>query len=258
MRKRQRNKLVKKQKKETMNAGPQPMLHNIKYDLIDKKPKGWKIGPPPAKRLNLKEDNNKLLYPNVDFAKGIKKGTAVMKPPTNLQIKEIYEKLTEPPIPQIAKPDKKNFIDTTDIDKGIRPNVPGVIFAPATKFESEIDEIKRLLRKLKEDRQNVNGVSSYNPNYSSIHPNIHGVVIKAPKSKTINRLYKDLDNEKLPGPGKYHADDRVIKQKQPEFVFSKAPRLNRTPSPDKRKQFDINLDVIRKKPIAVKNYAWAY
>ena len=210
------------------------------------------MGPPPAKRLNLKEDNRSLLYPNDDFAKGIKKGTAVMRQPTKIKNKDPENKIAGSQSSQILKRNKKKYIDTTNIDKGVRPNIPGVIFNPWTKFESEIDEIKRLLRKLNEDKHNVNGISSYDPNYNAVLPNIHGVVIKAPREKTINRLFKDLDNDKTPGPGKYHADDRVIKDKQPEFIFGTAPRLNRTPSPDRRKQFDINLDVIKKRPIAAR------
>jgi hypothetical protein len=76
---------------------------------------------------------------------------------------------------------------------------------------------------------------------------VHGVVIKPASKKTKNLLFKELQKGKLPGPGKYHADDRVLKSKQPEFTFARQHRRNRTPPPDKRRFIDVNLDAIKKR-----------
>ena len=56
----------------TEKAAPSPMVHNINYNLTESKVKGYRMGPAPAKRLNLDQDDREMLYPNVDATGGIK------------------------------------------------------------------------------------------------------------------------------------------------------------------------------------------
>lgn len=210
------------------------------------------MGPAPAKRLfKDKEDNREIVYPKIDYTHGTNKGTAVMRPPTKIKKKPEVPKYTKP---EIKKPIKKSkYVDTINNDQGIRPNIPAVNFGKAsTEFESELDEVKKLLNKLLQEKHNLNGKATYNVNYQVIEPNIHGVVMKKPTEKTDFILLKDLEKDRFPGPGRYHADDRVIHDKEPAFTFKKQPRKNRTPPPDKRRYLDVNLDAVKKRAKAVK------
>ena len=173
------------------------------------------------------------------------KGTAIIRPPSKTSTEPVEPKI----VPKtLTKKQKKKYVDTTNIDQAIRPNVPGVKFAPS-EVKNEIDQIKQLLNKLKSDRQLLNGVSSYNPNYNAILPNVHGVIIKKPRPLSTKR---ELEIQKIPGPGKYHQDDSVIKPNQPAFTFKKQTRGTKTPPPDKRSDLIVDLNVIKKRPKVAK------
>ena len=80
---------LKKSKFPKENFAPVPFDIDAKHKAVEPKIKGGSFGPQPAKRLfTQKEDTRELLYPDIDKTRGIKKGTAVMRPPTALPKKK--------------------------------------------------------------------------------------------------------------------------------------------------------------------------
>jgi hypothetical protein len=73
---------AKKSKFPKENFAPIPFELDVKHKAVEPKIKGGSFGPQPVKRLfTQKEDMRELLYPDIDKTRGIRKGTAVMRPP---------------------------------------------------------------------------------------------------------------------------------------------------------------------------------
>ncbi|CAI2361097.1 unnamed protein product [Moneuplotes crassus] len=220
-----------------------PLQHDKKYKLTESRIIGGSFGPAPAKRLSgVKEDNREILYPNINTTHGWNK--EFPKKPIKKTAK----------IPEKDKGKKlKTYVDTTNVDKAVRPNSNAVSFGkPPGEFESELEKVKDLFRKLKQDKHKLSGVSSYKVSHTQVEPSIHGVIMKKPAERSEALIMKDLEKNRIPGPGKYYADDRVLKEKQPEFTFKKEAKRNKTPPIDRRKQLIVNLDAVRRKPKVAK------
>jgi hypothetical protein len=89
-----------------------------------------------------------------------------------------------------------------------------------------------------------------NPKYDVIEKNVHGPKISK-KNESRLAIEKELEEMKKPNVFTYHYSDKKIKEKYPEFSFSKQKR-DRTPSPDRRKPLHAKLDLVKRRSLSIR------
>jgi hypothetical protein len=93
--------------------------------------------------------------------------------------------------------------------------------------------------------------SLLNPKYNIIEKNIHVKKIVNKKNESKLKLEKELMESRRPNVFTYAYSDKKIKEKKPDYTFTKADR-ERAPSPDMRKALNVKLEFVKKRSKSIK------